>query len=427
MQMFGDGRDWFFEKRYGMFVHWGLYAIPGWHEQDQWRRSIPRAEYGQLIHQFNPVRFDPERWLDVLQAAGMEYLTVTTKHHDGFCLWDTKQTDFNVMRSPYGRDVIGLLSDACHRRGVPLCLYYSVADWHHPNYPNQGRHHELPGPVEGDRPDWDAYMAFLVEQVRELCTNYGEIHGIWWDMNVPQHQDPTVNDMIRRLQPKAVVNNRGFDEGDFSTPERHVPEGRRFSRPTEACQSLGRESWGYRAEEDYYTAKNLMQSIQKILAMGGNYLLNVGPHPDGTIPQVQVELLERIGRWFDAVKESFYGAGPASDLVESEDVLLTRKGDSLYVHINRDPEASAVGLGPLTQRPSSATLLNDGSALDPRVELTPRSWHEQWNAGMRPAHGDSPVEYLRIRSLPVDVLTGEPMVVRLDFASEQLPQQLSAE
>jgi alpha-L-fucosidase len=416
MRRFGDGRDWFFEKRYGMFVHWGLYAIGEWHEQDQWRRGIPRAEYEPLIHRFNPVKFDPERWLDVLQDAGMEYLTVTSKHHDGFCLWDTQQTDFNVMRSPYGKDVIGMLADACHKRRIPLCLYYSVADWHHPNYPNQGRHHELPAPVQGDTPDWDAYMAFLVAQIRELCTNYGEIHGIWWDMNVPKHVDPSVNDMIRRLQPKAVVNNRAFDEGDFSTPERHVPAGRRFERPTEACQSVGRESWGYRAGEDYYSAKYLMQSIQKIMAMGGNYLLNVGPKADGAIPDVQVQLLNRIAQWFSKVKESFYGAEPASDLIDSENLLLTRKGNTLYVHIHMDPESSAVSLRPLDAEPERATLLNSGQPLEAAAELTPRSWIEQWQAGMREERGDRPKQFLRVRDLPVDKLTDEPMVVKLEFS-----------
>ncbi|HEU5315522.1 MAG TPA: alpha-L-fucosidase [Chloroflexota bacterium] len=417
---FGDGRDWFFEKRYGMFVHWGLYAIPGWHEQHQWRRLVPRAEYERLIDRFNPVRFDPERWLDVLQAAGMEYLTVTTKHHDGFCLWDTKETDFNVMRSPYGRDIVGMLADACHRRKIPLCLYYSVADWHHPNYPNEGRHHELPGPEPGDRPDWDAYLGFLVAQVRELCTNYGEIHGIWWDMNVPRHRDPSVNAMIRQLQPNAVVNNRAFDEGDFSTPERHVPEGRRFTRPTEACQSVGRESWGYRTDEDYYAVKYLMQSIQRILAMGGNYLLNVGPQPDGVIPEVQVARLSRIAEWFSRVKESFYGAEPASDLTVNQDLLLTRKGDTLYVHLYRDPEADAVYLRPLQVEPQTATLLNTGEALHAVAELTPRSWQEQFNEGVRQAHGDVPKRFLRVRGLPVDTLTGEPLVVGMEFGRDAL-------
>jgi alpha-L-fucosidase len=409
---FGDGRDWFFEKRLGMFVHWGLYAIPAWHEQVQWRRSIPRKDYEPLIHQFNPVRFDPDAWLDVMQEAGMEYLCVTTKHHDGFCLWDTKETDFNVMRSPYERDIIGMLADACHRRDVPLCLYYSIADWHHPNYPNLGRHHELAAPEPGDRPDWDAYMQFLKNQIRELCTNYGEIHGIWWDMNVPQHQDPSVREMIRSLQPKVVMTNRGFDDGDFATPERHVPEGRRFTRPTEACQSLGRESWGYKADEDYHSSKLLMQSIAKIMAMGGNYLLNVGPQADGTIPDVQVQLLRKIGGWFDRIKTAYYDAEPASHLTDNQDVLLTRKGNTLYVHLFKDPESSAVHLEPLDVLPRRATLLNTGEPLEARVDLTPRSWQKQWSQGLRGAPGK---EYLRIRDLPVEQITDQVLVLALEF------------
>jgi alpha-L-fucosidase len=147
----GDPRRWWFEARFGMFVHWGLYAINGWHEQDQWRRrKIPRAEYVKLQQHWNPVKFDPDAWLDLAEAAGMKYLCFTTKHHDGFCLWDTKLTDYNTMNTPYGKDVLKMLADACQRRKFPLCLYYSIADWHQPNYPNQGRHHELP-PQPGDR------------------------------------------------------------------------------------------------------------------------------------------------------------------------------------------------------------------------------------------------------------------------------------
>ncbi len=139
IKRFGDRRDWFFEKRFGMFIHWGLYAIPGWHEQHQWRGRVPRAEYVKLAQRWNPVKFDPDQWLDLAEEAGMKYVCVTTKHHDGFCLWDTKQTAFNTMNTPYGKDALKLLADACHRRGFPLCLYYSCVDWHHPHYPNQGR------------------------------------------------------------------------------------------------------------------------------------------------------------------------------------------------------------------------------------------------------------------------------------------------
>ena len=145
--------EWFSKRKLGLFLHFGLYSIEGWHEQDQMRRRIPRATYEKLITRFNPVDFNADRILDLAESVGMEYVCLTTKHHDGFCLWDTQQTDFNVTKSPYGKDIIRQLADTCHRRGFPLGLYYSVADWHHPNYPNQGRHHELPGPVDGDSPD----------------------------------------------------------------------------------------------------------------------------------------------------------------------------------------------------------------------------------------------------------------------------------
>ena len=154
---------------------WGLYAIAGWHEQQQWRGRVSRAEYGKLRAQWNPTRFDPDAWLDLAEAAGMQYLCFTTKHHDGFCLWHTRQTPFNTRNTPDGRDLLRLLADACHRRGFPLCLYYSVADWHHPHYPNQGRTHELAGPQPGDEPDWERYLEFLRAQVRELCSEYGAI------------------------------------------------------------------------------------------------------------------------------------------------------------------------------------------------------------------------------------------------------------
>jgi alpha-L-fucosidase len=400
---FGDGRDWFFEKRFGMFVHWGLYAIPGWHEQHQWRGRVPREQYVQLARHWNPVKYDPDAWLDLAEAAGMKYLCLTTKHHDGFCLWDTQQTAYNTMNTPYGKDILRMLADACHRRRFPLCLYYSIADWHHPNYPNQGRHHELP-PQPGDQPDWDKYLEFLRAQVRELCTNYGQIHGFWWDMNVPEHVDPSMNAMIRRLQPGAVINNRGFDEGDFGTPERDYErdESVAFDRPTEACQSVGIESWGYRRDEDYYTDRHLLRSIDRYLARDANYLLNVGPMPDGTIPPQAAAILERIGVWYQKIRESLEGVRPASHLTTNRNVLLTRRGNTLYVHLHKDPATDAVKLKPLAVAPRRATLLNTGQNVDCAVELVPSEHVAQ-------------LPCLRLRKLPVNESANTVLVVKLEF------------
>jgi alpha-L-fucosidase len=406
IKRFGDGRDWFFRNRFGMFVHWGIYSIPAWHEQHQWRARVPRSEYVKLAGQWNPVKFNPEKWLDLLQEAGMSYITITTKHHDGFCLWDTAQTSFNTMNTPYKKDIIGMLAEACHKRNIPLCLYYSIADWNHPSYPNQGRHHELPGPVEGDKPDWEKYMTFLKAQVRELCSNYGEIHGFWWDMNVPLYKDPSVNDMIRKLQPKAVINNRGFDEGDFGTPERDydakAADAPGFERPTEACQSVGMESWGYKKDEDYYTDRHLMRSIDRYLARDANYLLNVGPTADGIIPDESAEILRRIGKWYKPVSESYREVNVPSLLKSNSNLQVTASGRTVYLHFNKDIPGNGFKLKPVNVMPVSASLLNDGRKIECSLTLSPSDHVEQ-----KP--------YLRLRNLPSDEYSNSVMVVKLDF------------
>jgi alpha-L-fucosidase len=405
---FGDGRDWWFQQRFGMFVHWGLYAINGFHEQEQWRRRVPREEYVTLAARWNPTAFDPDAWLDLMQQAGMSYICLTAKHHDGFCLWDTKLTRFNTMNTPYGRDVVRLLADACHRRRVPLCLYYSIADWNHPHYPNQGRHHELP-PQPQDQPDLLEYLEFLKAQVRELCTNYGEISGFWWDMNVDRHVDPSINAMIRRLQPNAVINDRGFDQGDFGTPERDVDAAGDdllgFSRRTEACQSVGMESWGYRRDESYYTDRHLLRSIDKYLARDANYLLNVGPMADGVIPAEAASILRRIGTWQRSVAEAFDGAAPASALTSNRNVLLTRQGHTVYVHCHRDPVSDAVKLKPLARQPRRATLLNTGRPVRCVVDMAPSDHAEQ-------------AAYLRVVELPANEMSNTVMVIKLEFEGE---------
>lgn len=401
---FGDGRDWFFEKRFGMFIHWGIYSIPGWHEQHRYRLGIPRKDYEKLMHQFNPVDFNPDSWIDLMEQAGMKYICFTTKHIDGFCMWDSQQTDYKITNTPYGRDILGMLAEACHRRGIPLCLYYSVVDNHHKNYPNQGRSYELPSPEKGDSPDQEKYLEFLKNQVKELCTNYGEINGFWWDANILEYKDPSVNAMIRKLQPNAVINNRGFDDGDFSTPERDYQKDdkKSFDRPVEACQAVGMESWGYRKDEDYYTNRHLIRSIDRYLSRGANYLLNAGPDPSGNIPEQSSTIFRNIGNWYHLVKESFQDAEPASGLTVNPNVMLTKRGNILYVHLNTDPEGNAIKLIPFTVAPRSAVLLNNGEKVDFALNLAP-SDHSSGNS------------YLRLTNLPTNEMCNEVLVIKLEF------------
>jgi len=405
---FGDARDWWFQKRFGMFVHWGLYAIAGWHEQLEWRGGVPRAEFEKrYFGQWNPKNYDPEAWLDLAQSAGMEYICFTTKHHEGFCQWDTKLTDFSVTNTPYGKDALRQLADACHRRNFPLCLYYSVVDWHSPLYPNQGRSHELQ-PQPGDHPDFNEYVEFVRGQVRELCTNYGKISGFWWDMYIDKIPIPSINAMIRELQPAAVINNRGFDEGDFGTPERDYDRTwdmpLSFKQRVEANQSVGMESWGFRRDEDYYSHRYLTSSIAKYRARDANYLLNVGPDADGVIPEKAVAILRRIGAWYRPLREAFDGAAPVSAMTMNRNVLLTRKGNSLYVHLYQPPDGEEVRLSPLAVAPQRTVLLNDGRPVEWRLDIAPMEWKDH-----KP--------YLRLHSLPVEEFAGTTMVVRLDFAS----------
>jgi len=418
MNPFNDARDWFLEKRYGLFVHWGIYSVNAWHEQDMWRRSIPRGEYEKLAEKFNPEKFDPDAWLDLAEEAGMQSITITAKHHDGFCMWDTKQTDFNIMNTPYAKDPIAMLAEACHARAFPLRFYYSIVDWHHPNYPTHGSHHEMAAPLAGDEPDREKYVAFLRAQIEELCTTYGEIHGIWWDMNTMRHHDekygdPSINEMIRKLQPKAVINNRGFDDGDFGTPERdfHKIAGESgLQRRTEACQSLGSTSWGYREAEDYYTHGHLVRSIDGFMARGANYLLNVGPRADGTIDPKNAKMLRGIGAWYASIKESFDEVEQASGLVENTSIHLTRRGDTLYVHMPKALITESIDLYPLPVAPKVATLLNTGEMVEAALEITPSRWQTK-------------APYLRLRNLPVSRLADTAGVVRLEFAPGALPYE----
>ncbi|MGH2565541.1 MAG: alpha-L-fucosidase, partial [Ginsengibacter sp.] len=349
----------------------------------------------------------------LMQEAGMEYITFTTKHHDGFCMWDTKQTDYNIMHTPYKKDILGMLSDECHKRKIPLCLYYSIVDWHHPNYPNEGGDHELFKPEPGDQPDWNTYKEFLKAQVRELCSNYGTIHGFWWDMNSRKEHDPSVNATIRKLQPDAVINNRGFDEGDFGTPEREEDEGalenKKFTKPTEACQSVDSLSWGYKKDAEYYSDRYLIRSIDKFLSANANYLLNVGPTAEGIIPEVSANILRRIGKFIKPARESLYSIEPMPMLIKNSDASYTASGKNLYIHFNKDCSANGFSLQPLNSLPVKATLLNDSRPIKFVVKKSPHDYDDK-NGNLK--------AYLRLENLPVNELTNTVMVVKLEFDRE---------
>ncbi|MCF6177587.1 MAG: alpha-L-fucosidase [Victivallaceae bacterium] len=395
--------NWFKEKRFGMFVHWGLYAIPAKHEQYWQRWNIPRKEYLKFAEQFNPQNFNPAAWLDLAEDAGMEYLVFTAKHHDGFCMWDTQQTAFNIMNSPYGKDILAMLADECHKRDFPLVIYYSVVDWYQPTYPNIGRHHEIV--TDPAQHDMAAYVEFVKAQIGELCSNYGKIHGIWWDMNVPEYHESSVHKLIRQLQPEAVINNRGFGPGDFSTPEREWdPEGADTGyhnhkyNMLEACQSIGLNSWGYNEDEDYYSSCYLMKSIDQRLAAGANYLLNIGPDASGNIPHQATEILSNIGNWFKPVRASFNAT--AVNIVNNRFLLTTQSGKTVYIHAPEGLNTSTLELDPISKTPHTVTLLNNGQQL--AWTFTPL------------IHNQDKAEYLRIRNIPTANIIG-PVVLKIEF------------
>ncbi len=397
-------KNWFNQSKFGLFVHWGLYAISGVHEQVLLRANLPPQKYFAMIDEFSPKHFDPHSWIDLAQSAGMEYLVFTTKHHDGFCLWDTKETRFNVMNSPMKVDVLRALADACHLRKFPLCLYYSIVDWHHPNYPNQGRSHELQHPKQGDAPDKAKYMDYLRAQVMELCTNYGPIQGFWWDQNTMAHQDPSINALIRRLQPTAMINDRGFDQGDFGTPERNEKLTREYKREAvEACNSVGRQSWGYRVNEDYYSVNYLKRYFASYLAQGNNFLLNVGPDADGRVPGQAVALLQSLGKWYREVKPIFAQAVPVKLSEEHENIFCLKRGNQLVVVSVDRLDVNAIYMNPIDQFPRDAILANSGTSVDCRLDWLPARYHTE-NATC-----------LRLYNLPQEVENEPVLIFLLEF------------
>jgi alpha-L-fucosidase len=398
----------FSHPRFGLFMHWGLYSLGGWHEQEIWRWPVSKNDYGKRLSQWNPSEFNAAEWVDFAEAAGMSYLCITAKHVEGFCLWPTKQTEFSVASTPNGRDIVGELAEECHRRDFGFCIYYSIPDMHHPAYPHAGNPYELAESRPDETPDKSGYIDFLMAQVEELCTWYGQVDAFWWDANV-QHWDlPKVNARIRELQPGIRINNRGFDTGDFATPERDwdssVNKVSAFSNPTEACQSIGVYSWGAKKDDEYYTPVYLERSIAKIMAKGGNYLLNVGPAAEGRIPAAGQRIVGEVGRWFCRVAAAFVGTTPLPVAELPPRVTATAGEQSLYLIWFRPAATDGLFLRAVRTNPTRVTILNTG---------TPAEWVRDRLPAYGP--GKDPEPTFRLVNLPVDVLSREVLVVKLEF------------
>ncbi|MCC6676449.1 MAG: alpha-L-fucosidase [Phycisphaerales bacterium] len=320
--------DWWRQARFGMFIHWGLYAVPagewkGKATYGEWimnHAQIPVEEYEHFRERFNPVKFDADAWARTAKKAGMGYIVITTKHHDGFCLFDSALTDYDVMSTPFKRDVMKELAAACGRAGVRLGWYHSIMDWHHPDY--LPRREWESRPAEGA--DFDRYVAYMKGQLRELLTGYGPIGVLWfdgqWEGTWSDERGRDLYAYVRSLQPDIIVNNRvgraggdfGLDHesgmvGDFGTPEQQIPDTGIPGADWETCMTMNGH-WGYNAaDKDFKSTEDLIRKLADIASKGGNFLLNVGPTAEGLIPAESVQQLGDIGAWMKDNGESIHG------------------------------------------------------------------------------------------------------------------------
>ena len=398
------------ENKFGMFIHWGLYAVTELQDQAFVRYQLPREEYEGLISQFAPVNYDPERWVLLAKEAGMEYICFTTKHHDGFCMWDTKYSDYSIMHTPYGKDVLKMLSAACAKHGMKLSLYYSVPDWHHPHAYNPNSSHQWLA-VDREHGDFEVYKQYIKDQITELLTNYGPIYTLFWDIP-PKIDDPSFNELVRKLQPDIFINDRGFGLGDFSTPEREYRQEDSltpYSRMTEACNAIGAQSWGYRREEDFYSYRHLLRSICKTMARGGSYLLNIGPKPDGSLDPTHAARIARIGKWYTAMEGALQCHEPDEydyAVHKSGSCIVTKKNGKSYFWFYDGTTSTAVAIANYPGLPKSVRLLNTGEALPFAAERLPEFFK---------TNGVAEHIYLHIRNIPVDDLAQEPIALEIEW------------
>lgn len=362
---------WWQEARFGLFIHWGPVSLKG--TEIGWSRGaqVPADEYDRLYQQFNPTNFNADAWVRVAKEAGMKYLVITSRHHDGFSLWDTRQTDYNIMRSPFQRDVLRELSQACRRHGIKFCTYYSLCDWWHPDYPlgSPG------GRTEKPNPNMDRYVDFMKKQLAELIVNYGPLGILWfdgeWEKPWTAERGEDMYRYLRAMQPSLIVNNRvakgraglagvspkDVFAGDYDTPEQTIGK-YQDQRPWETCMTICQQ-WAWKPNDNMKSLKQCLQTLVLCAGGDGNLLFNVGPMPDGRIEPRQVERLREMGAWLKKHGESIYGTrgGP---YLPSSDLASTRRDKSVYLHVFNWEDVGPMTLPPLPKRVKSARLLGHG-------------------------------------------------------------------
>ena len=343
--------QWWHEAKFGMFIHWGLYSVRGRHEWVMENEAIPVAEYEALARQFNPKPHAARHWARLAKQAGMKYMVMTTKHHEGFCLFDTKTTAYCAPRQAAGRDLVKEYVEAARGEGLRVGFYFSLMDWHHPDGARCAE----------DEAARKRFVQYAHSQIRELMSQYGKIDVLWydvsWPLEAPGWESAQMNKMVFSLQPDIIVNNRNRLPGDFTTPEQRI-EAAEEGRAWESCMTLN-SSWGYQAaDDDWKTPKQILRNLIDCARDGGNYLLNIGPRGDGSVPEESARILEAVGRWMDRHGESIYGAVRCQPR-RSNYARFTRKGNTLYMHVLFWPGDELAVAGLLTPV-KSVRLLADG-------------------------------------------------------------------
>lgn len=353
--------SWYTQARFGMFIHWGLYSIPA---RGEWVRSveeIPKEDYMKYFYEFNPLDYNPRIWAKAAKDAGMKYVILTAKHHDGFCLFDSRYTDFKSTNTKCGKDLVAEFVEAVREAGLKVGLYFSLLDWYHEDYPHYGdRNHPMRNNknYKNDNRNFERYIDYMHHQVREICTNYGKLDVLWFDfsyddMTGEKWRAGELMDMVRTLQPGVIVDNRleasgeGYGSmatgkptryhGDFVSPEQMIPPNgiqdvKGNDLIWESCVTMN-NNWGFHQTDKFYKpAATLIRKLVECVSKGGNMLLNIGPDAKGNIPQESLEILDAIKIWMDRNKASIYGCGK-SGITKPEYGRITRNRNKIYYHL----------------------------------------------------------------------------------------------